>query len=95
MIAHVSFGALSECYALMYSYGEICVGCNCCGRIDPDTMNACRLAYNRAQLEEQYGRIGNPDFDLPIQQENTKKNIEYYNKRIDELEAIIKKEEQT
>ena len=95
MSTHVSFGALPECYALMYSYGEICVGCNCCGRIDTETMNKCRLAYNRAQLHEQYKRMGNPEFGFPFQQENTKKNIEYYNKRIDELEAIIKKEEQT
>jgi len=37
--------ALDKCYADDLSYGEICVGCNCCGRMNSLTRGKSRLKY--------------------------------------------------
>lgn len=34
----------SNCINPVDSFGEICVGCNCCGRINQDTKNDCLVS---------------------------------------------------
>lgn len=46
-----------NCKNIIDSYGEICVGCNCCGRIDKATMQDCRIECNAAHLIEQASHL--------------------------------------
>ena len=43
---------MENCQNCMDSYGEICVGCNCCGRIDPKTANDCIVETNARHIME-------------------------------------------
>lgn len=43
---------LDKCYNLEESYGEICVRCNCCGRIDKKTMYQCRVEHDKQMLQK-------------------------------------------
>lgn len=84
--------ALVSCANLEDSCGMICVNCNCCGRINGETMLQSQLIHYKRQLQEQY------DFDVWIegfeenQRKNIAKNIEYYNEKIAEVELLIKNE---
>jgi len=91
MEAHVCFGTQNDCYNPYDSYGESCVHCNCCGRIDKSTMYECRIATDKRQLEEDRQKIDNPEFQTEIQQKNIKLNIQWYLKRIETSENEIKK----
>jgi len=91
---YVDESALDNCYATGWSYGEICVGCNCCGRFDKKTMNNARLEY----LKEQLSRVEN--FDgwateypelLELQKRNIAEDIIYYREAITKLESEVTK----
>lgn len=85
-ITHMCFGVLDDCENLSDSYGEICVGCNCCGRIDKSTMHQCRIETYKRQLDECKQRLTDPEFQTTLQQRNIKINI-------DCLEQIILRSE--
>lgn len=95
MAGHICIGAADNCYNLYDSYGEICVHCNCCGRIDPKTEYQCRLALNERMLEEQ---INFSEWDdiaewRKRQEENNKANIAYFKKRIRNIKRTIARRE--
>lgn len=50
----MSFATIEKCYAVMWSYGEICVHCNCCGRYDNDEISVleARLKYHKELLQQ-------------------------------------------
>jgi hypothetical protein len=50
-ILHVDVHPLLKCYAGEWSYGEICVGCNCCGRINKETMYKARIKFHKEMFE--------------------------------------------
>lgn len=84
--------AKKDCYALAWSYGEICVGCGCCSE-DELTRTKARLEYHRECLKS------NEEFDnwfdddpalLTMQKNNIAHNIEYEKKKIEIYEARLK-----
>lgn len=82
-IGHICRAAKKKCYALLWSYGEICVHCGCCAK-DKETRRKARLAYWQCWLEEQenFNRwIDNPEL-RQLQEKNRKANIAEAKKRI-------------
>ena len=91
-MGHIDISALSNCYAKWWSYGEICVGCNCCGRIDKSKRTAARLHFWKEFLKDMNEFNGwfheNPEI-VAIQKKNNAKNkalakrrIRYYERQI-------------
>ena len=73
------------------SYGAICVWCNCCGRVDKKTMKEAQLEYYKECLEEQYNFDGLDSVDgigRNSKEKNVKENIEYFKKKIAEVEEM-------
>lgn len=83
---HISYSARDDCIN-HESYGEICVHCNCCGRIDESTKHEAQRAMYKRQLEEQYNFKGWTKGAEKQQKENIQINIEYYKEKIKALEA--------
>lgn len=80
---HLCFPALENCYALTLSYGEICVGCNCCGRIDKANRGLARLRYWQEHLEKQINFNDWCDGELrKVQEENRNLNIKLAKRKI-------------
>jgi hypothetical protein len=81
---HFCYSVQKNCYATLWSYGEICVGCRCCDK-DPKIRRKVRLKYWKWWLKEQL------EFDhwvkddsrlLSIQEKNVKANIRQAKKRV-------------
>ncbi|NMA73450.1 MAG: hypothetical protein GX963_04680 [Bacteroidales bacterium] len=51
MGSHICFNIQEDCLNCEESYGEICVGCNACGRLNKETMLPDRLATFKRHLE--------------------------------------------
>lgn len=87
MPIHYTLSAKNNCYALIWSYGEICVGCGCCSA-DPKIRIPARIDYHKEGLEQCL------NFDLwsdepemrEIQEHNIKANIAYHRHKLQELE---------
>lgn len=81
--------SLKNCYSGEWSYGEICVGCNCCGRLNKTTKWKARLEFHRDRLNH------NQNFSdwiigvEEIQQQNADANIVYHKKKIKECQRRI------
>lgn len=45
MAIRICFAAQKNCYALSWSYGEICVGCGCCAKKVSPIRNKARYIY--------------------------------------------------
>ena len=91
---HICYSVSDKCYNMYDSYGEICVWCNCCGKIDKTTMLECRLELMKRK-QENNENFSNWAYDYPDLMETQKKNVEinkkYYAKKIREIERQIKK----
>lgn len=50
----MAIAIVPKCYATLWSYGEICVRCNCCGRFNrnPLRIARARLGYWRDWLKD-------------------------------------------
>jgi hypothetical protein len=88
---HICLSALAKCYATIWSYGEICVKCNCCGRFGKGKkMWKARLNFHKQCLEE------SKKFDNWIegweetQRENKIKDIKYHTKKIKQIKIKLK-----
>jgi hypothetical protein len=64
------------------SYGEICVGCNACGRIDKNTMWQARYEMYVRHLKEEVEKYGDSFFHSNLQQMNISSNIIYLGEKI-------------
>ena len=84
---HVSYSVTDDCINHS-SCGAICVWCNCCGRVDKKTMKEAQLEYYKECLEEQYNFNGWIDGMRETQEKNVKENIEYFKKKIAEVEEL-------
>jgi len=90
-MGNICFSATKNCYASLWSYGEICVGCNCCGRSGKGLkMWKARLGFHKEELKRQI------DFNdwVPeykeLQQRVRKSNITYHKTKIKHCEERIK-----
>jgi hypothetical protein len=83
---YLDFTAMENCLNPA-SYGEICVGCNACGRINKETQKEDALELYKGLLQAEY------EFDRwiegmeELQKKNIAKNIERYKAKIAELEG--------
>lgn len=59
------------------SFGEICVGCNACGRVNKETMQTDRYNMYRFRLAEEIEKFNSEFYHTNIQQTNVAKNIIY------------------
>lgn len=67
---HICKSVMSNCQNPYDSYGEICVGCNCCGRIDENTMWQSRYELAVRQLSELVEKLPSEHFQTNLQQGN-------------------------
>ena len=71
----------------LQSYGEICVHCNGCGRIDKSTQKEAQLLLYKRDLERWKTFDGWLEGCEEFQKKNIKSNIKWYEKKIKELEV--------
>lgn len=85
---HVCYSATKNCIN-NDSYGMICVGCNACGRINPERQREDALTMWREKLEDElnFNRWHNDPEIRALQEQNRQANIEYFKAKIAELEA--------
>ena len=74
----IAFSVTDDCRNFMDSWGEICVGCNCCGRFGKATMYRARIKVYRRILREELEKVGNPEYPSDLQQRNFQTNIRSY-----------------
>ncbi len=90
MMVHIDFAAEKNCYALAWSYGEICVGCGCCGKPSLKRDKA-RYLYWLDQWEENLNF--NHWFDDPelrkLQETNRKLNFRYLKSRLNRYKTKV------
>jgi hypothetical protein len=89
----IDFKASENCYAPLWSFGEICVGCDCCDRNKNKLdMYKSRLKYHRTQLDHNanFQHFSTMPNIRKIQEKNIEKSIEYDQKEIEKLKLIIK-----
>lgn len=67
------------------SFGEICVGCNCCGRFGEDAMWQARYNLARERLKDNIEKLQNEWFKTNLQQANICSNISYWSKKLEEI----------
>lgn len=87
MTVIVCRSAKEKCYAVMWSYGEICVGCGCCKR----GAYKERLKYHQEQLKEAKAFSNWFPEIREIQEANQKENIKYERRMIRELRKKLAK----
>lgn len=85
IVGHVSEAAKKNCYALLWSYGEICCDCGCCSD-DALKRARARLAYHEYELERNVNFSGwfedDPEL-MAIQKRNVEANIKYDSERVE------------
>lgn len=88
-IIHCCSPALSKCYAPEWSYGEICVGCNCCGRIDPNkkAVKKARIRFLKSIIKEtrEFNLYSDDPRVRKIQEVNVAENLKYDKARLAKL----------
>lgn len=83
---HISYPVTEDCIN-DESYGEICVHCNACGRIDKSTQKQSAIKMYKRLLQEQYEFNNWIEGFEEIQKKNIKSNIRYYKDKIAKLEV--------
>jgi len=88
MKVHIDNSALEYCIN-PDSFGEICVHCNACGRIDKTTEKECKLElYKNLLMEAQNFNRWQKGWE-EIQKKNIAENIKYLELEIKKLEEEI------
>lgn len=90
-MGNICFAANRKCYALLWSYGEICVGSNCCGQFGKGIeMWKARLDYHTICLKDniEFNRF-QPGWE-EIQRKNIAINIKYERAKIKACKRMIK-----
>jgi len=87
----ICFSVKSNCYALRWSYGEICVGANCCGQFGKGLkMWQARLEYHQSCLNEQLKFNNWIDGYVELQKKNQATNIKLERKDIQRCKRMIR-----
>lgn len=90
-MGHISHRAEENCYAVMWSCGEICVGSNCCGQFQKGLpMWEARLKYDTDMLNEKLNFNNWIEGFEKLQKENIKSDIKYYRRMIRKNKYMIK-----
>lgn len=84
-MSNICLNVKDNCKNVMESYGEICVGCNCCGRINnsKEAVAKANLIINIRHLKEVAEELFEEDFDTMAQTINILSSIKSYSKNID------------
>lgn len=94
MSIHVDFGVSENCINI-WSYGVICVHCGCCEN-EPDLEKRLnnQLEYYSEMLEEEKNFSMWSDIERirSVQEKNVKDNIEYFKKKIAEIQEQLKEQ---
>lgn len=85
MSGTVCESVIENCQNFYDSYGEICVGCNCCGRFGTDTMWQARYEMAITRLSENIEKLTDEYFQSNLQQQNICSNISYWSERLKEI----------
>jgi len=88
----IDFSVREDCVNLMDSYGEICVKCNSCGRFDEKTKYACYLEVLKAQQADNANFNDWCEGAEELQRENQAKNAAWFKAKIQEVEALARRE---
>lgn len=94
-IMFIDYAVLENCEN-PYSYGEICVGCNACGRFDKKTRLESKLKVLEEWLEDR------KNFDMwaedeeirKIQEKNLSESIKEIEREIKRLKKLIERRKQ-
>jgi hypothetical protein len=70
MTGHICQGVTDKCENIYESYGEICVHCNACGRIDPTTMYHARAMLYSKMLAQHAEKLLDENYQTDLQQHN-------------------------
>ena len=84
-------GIMDNCVNFMDSYGEICVHCNCCGRINPDTKHEHRIVHYSRQLSEFSQKLLHTEEYDDFQIKNIKNSIGSFIRDIEKAYADMMK----
>lgn len=90
MVGHVAEAIGDNCYALSWSYGEICCHCGCCSN-DPLERAKARLAYHLDELEERKARLSNAQDLLDFQKHNIEESINYHTAKAWQYRAEVER----
>ena len=91
---HISFSVTENCYAVVWSYGEICVHCNCCGRYEKGLkMWEARLNFHKIELERglNFSNWAEDPRVVKTQKAIQKENISYERAKIRYCKRTIKR----
>ena len=93
-IAFVDGSVADSCKNHEDSYGEICVGCNACGRIDKSRMYQDYLTVLLRHRQESLSfTMWSTDPALrSIQEANVIENVKYYDELIEQIRPLADKE---
>jgi len=84
-LVHVCRAVRPKCYAVLWSYGEICVGCGCCAK-DMEVRRKARLKYHRELLKECRAFKFDEDEEIrKIQKKNNASWVHWHERRIREM----------
>ena len=86
---HIDYAARKDCYAITWSYGEICVGCGCCSK-DKLTRWIARLNYLILEREEHKHFSHWIPGMIRLQKRNNKSSLVYLNRRIGQYKRLLK-----
>ena len=76
---------MDNCQNPYDSYGEICVGCNCCGRFRQDTMWQARYELAIRRLSELVEKLSSEHFQSNLQQANICSSISSWSEDLKEI----------
>lgn len=85
MELHISRSVMENCQNPYDSYGEICVGCNCCGRMGEDTMWQARYELAIRELGELVEKLASEHFQSNLQQANICSSISSWSEDLKEI----------
>ena len=85
MELHISRSVMANCQNPYDSYGEICVGCNCCGRMGEDTMWQARYEVAVRHLSELVEKLSSEHFQTNLQQANICSSISLWSEDLKEI----------
>ena len=85
MELHICRSVMANCQNLYDSYGEICVGCNCCGRMGEDTMWQARYELAIRELGELVEKLSSEHFQSNLQQANICSSISSWSEDLKEI----------
>lgn len=91
-MTYVDFAAKKNCYALMWSYGEICVGCGCCSKDRIERARA-RLDYHTDLLKksENFSYWFDDEEIRKEQEKNIAEDIRYHKEKIKYYQGILER----